>query len=79
MPKTVILSAWLGATAAWLLAMTCWRKRILARVPAGSVAWFWLRFLGIQESERNRARFLVGVSAMGIALFSAGVLALLAK
>ena len=70
-PNTILLLAWVAATTAWLLAMTRWKKRILEKLPAGSVAWYWLRLFDVEESERNRERFLVGTSATGIALFSA--------
>ena len=77
MDKTILVLWWATLTTLWLLAMTRWRKGILERSPAGSAAWYWLRVFGVEESDRNRARFLVGVCATGIVLLSAITLAVL--
>ena len=74
MSKALLLMAWLIPTALWLLAMTRWRRGILQRQPAGSPVWYWLRVFGIPETERNRARLLVGASAAGITMVTFGIL-----
>jgi hypothetical protein len=73
MRKTLFVLAGLIPTILWLLAMTHWRRGIIERQPPGSVAWFWLRAFGVPETERNRARLLVGASAAGITMVTVGI------
>jgi len=73
MRKTFFVLAWVIPTVLWLLAITRWRRGIIERQPPGSPVWFWLRAFGIPETERNRARLLVGASAAGITMVTVGV------
>ena len=73
MRKTLFVLAWTIPTILWLLAITRWRRRIIERQPPGSPVWFWLRAFGIPETERNRARLLVGASAAGITMVTVGI------
>ena len=72
MAKTILVMGWALATALWILAMTRWRQRTLEQLPAGSSAWFWLRVFGVPETDANRGRLIVYVSAAGIAMTTAG-------
>lgn len=78
MARALLVITWLISTTVWLLAMTRWRRSILQRQPAGSRAWYWLRVFRIPETERNRARLLVGVSAAGITMVTFLILLALA-
>jgi hypothetical protein len=39
---------------------------MVARMPPGSAAWYWLRLNGIPETEENRAWMITRVSVVGI-------------
>jgi hypothetical protein len=73
MRKALLVLAWLIPTVLWLLAITRWRRGIIERQPPGSPVWFWLRAFRIPETERNRARLLVGASAAGITMVTVGI------
>jgi hypothetical protein len=78
MVKTILALGWLVATALWILGMTRWRQSTLARLPQGSSAWFWLRLLGLPETELNRGRLLTVASAADIATTTIGTALILA-
>ncbi len=76
MAKSILVIAWATTAVLWVLSITRWRRRTttIARLPAGSAAWFWLRVLGIPETDANRAKVIICVSIVGITLVTVAML-----
>jgi hypothetical protein len=75
--KTFLILYWLFTSVFLILGPTLWRRRIIERYPPGAPMWFWLRLLGIPESQANRARLLMANAALGITMVSVVVVVVL--
>lgn len=66
--NAAVVTGWVVVIALWILAVTRWRHLTLEQLPAGSMVWFWLRVFGIPETDTNRQRFLICMSAIGMVM-----------
>lgn len=43
-----------------------WAEKLFHKIGAASPAWFWLRLLHIETTEKNCVQFIKGISIVGI-------------